>query len=871
MAEILGILCSMAQAVDLANKALSAISKLYRDVRDAPQKIKDIEISIKHITIIVVKLEGYLSDEAHVTPSAIAPISNLEGLASILLDLRHQIEELNAILTKISPRQGENVWRRTRRVVSGLEKEKEIGDRTQRLERLQISLTLWYHHNLAISSQQHFVALADIGMKVDEITLLINQQYQTPIRYSLGKISIDDGTSYHELDRYTDTIRHSAECTCSFSRRPSARNYIFGPVQYFNKQRQHHGEGCPLFHSTNSLHTWGARLRLPWFASYRLKAEIVQTRSTFSFSIMPMISIVRIVDETTSVAFMALRDASREIGLLGEKSLSSDYSSPDFPTDQDTLLRVNNVLGQLYRTLRLAFTHGKASGKDELKSGRTLLHELVLMTIRIRPLPETVFVFLKSITDLLVLHGVDTNSRAFEPGRSSESQTALEFNLESCRVTPFWDPAAPSLDRLLSSYGCEAAPAVLNSEFSSWAIELLPRNIDLALDMECSSLSFAIINRDISRVREHIRNGYHASYDEETPFSPLCYAISWPEALEALLDAGADPSSAIHCAIACGNKPIVEVLLERGSRLFVGAEHVPGHWYHFNGDSVLAYAISNAISQSLLPVLIDRVALSRKLLKELVIKSLPEHMLKRANLNGFYHSDSLLDAFAPAITFHLRRQRIEFPAWLGAGKRASVYHGDAMNLLVAEKLYSVGFHDVDREDLWHATPLFLLCLNSLAMHFEFADLVHWYIRHGALVRGFVGTGGYHHLHAVAYSFDSSLFLGAFRDNWDRKNVEAISHISTMTGQPPRDICSCFCSPLGCMPSTVLIREHAAHFQAYQTQQIWSNPWQKRLQLLENWVKRTAASEHVMEIYANAARVEIFDRLGMAHTCCRCQK
>jgi hypothetical protein len=107
--------------------------------------------------------------------------------------------------------------------------------------------------------------------------------------------------------------------------------------------------------------------------------------------------------------------------------------------------------------------------------------------------------------------------------------------------------------------------------------------------------------------------------------------------MDILLTAGADPSSAIHCAICYEDDVAVKMLLERGSSLFTPqTESTIGFWgktYSFH-NSILSYALWNGrkrrnFHHKILALVVEALTLSRRRLMKLARKHILIPTLRR--------------------------------------------------------------------------------------------------------------------------------------------------------------------------------------------------------------------------------------------------
>lgn len=403
-------------------------------------------------------------------------------------------------------------------------------------------------------------------------------------------------------------------------------------------------------------------------------------------------------------------------------------------------------------------------------------------------------------------------------------------------------------------------------------------------DYGCSPLSLAVIRRDLSTMKRILSQ--HCSLDgiHGDPHSPLSFSVGWPEGMRYLLEAGADPSTAIHPAVFFGDEEAVEILLEYDCAIYrdyTVQYPVQSAWHSpFEGDarrapvdSVLEYSLwsylySNGWDRcpkisnmpSIRKRIIDYIAESRKKLGELARSKLPRSEWGKLGCDG----DVVVDQTAASIVKRLQQLGVAITRRMLSGRYKTVYHMRYLDSATAEFLYEAGFQDFDVEDEHGCTPLLLCCTGML--HKESLDsgdpLPSWYLEHGVSLHTPVSIGKTTHLHLLARRY--RYYLRRYHpsnENFPRL-AETFRHLASLVNLTSPDDCRCLCSSLGCLPSTILLK--AQSIRKNNTKPL---DWDSKYVYLHALFLGNIPHEQLRQIHAAAARLEIFERLDMTHTCC----
>jgi hypothetical protein len=110
---------------------------------------------------------------------------------------------------------------------------------------------------------------------------------------------------------------------------------------------------------------------------------------------------------------------------------------------------------------------------------------------------------------------------------------------------------------------------------------------------------------------------------------------------------------------------------------------------------------------------------------------------------------------------------------------------------------------------------------------------------------------------------TALHLLAFCIPYSHENrLELMLKLNDICDPTSTDLCDCYCSSYGCMP----IHMQWKRCNRINYQDSWG--WGRRQKESNQWVEVCRLRPITQEVYfAELCRLELFERLGMAHTCC----
>ena len=342
------------------------------------------------------------------------------------------------------------------------------------------------------------------------------------------------------------------------------------------------------------------------------------------------------------------------------------------------------------------------------------------------------------------------------------------------------------------------------------------------------------MQRDQYEVERLIRNGHNVNDTISPPFSPLCVAIGWNTGINILLKAGADPSTAVHCAIFYEDEVALQSLLDSGSCLEVTA-YKSDEWkcalWGFNdfAHSLLSFALwqqrtqRNTRHAATTILTLQSLAISRQKLMDLAKQYISVSELKRCGWTDPFKNALVSDAVATALATSIREKKIDIPPALWPSTRQSVYHDEWMTATAAEELFLAGFNQIDLPDEVGRTPLLVNAHFEEHNILERCTCLYWFLHHGPEHVVFPHLNGKSVAHVLAANLGRCWYPKNPEDNiWTRSQKDLrrkakaclpalLDRIFSLSASSQRDNCQCFCSHSGCLPVHALLNHMKNHF------------------------------------------------------------
>ena len=343
--------------------------------------------------------------------------------------------------------------------------------------------------------------------------------------------------------------------------------------------------------------------------------------------------------------------------------------------------------------------------------------------------------------------------------------------------------------------------------------------------------------------------------------TPQHLAVTWPVGLKHLIQAQSDVNAKdhhgrrpIHLAIALEAYESIDLLLEADCAL------AP----YIEGETVLHLALkSNSLSSNLRRgAILEAIAKAyinrHKRLRELARSVLSLEQAQRLRVaEGF-----LCESTTVLIREEISACGVHVPPELDLGAE-SVYevadlHSDCrMAPETASILWEGGFKDIWSPNEQGLSPMLQ---NWHCANFE---MIQWFIDKGVSPdqQHRDGRFGALHLYAKRVNYPGAYFGGRV------ENVPTspllIPHLHNLEAN--RDDCRCLCSPAGCSPVTVVVKNYQEYYAGHETFEIFSS-WVKKTSMLTN-------NEALRNTYArDMTQILVFEFLSsrcpdLYHTCC----
>lgn len=342
----------------------------------------------------------------------------------------------------------------------------------------------------------------------------------------------------------------------------------------------------------------------------------------------------------------------------------------------------------------------------------------------------------------------------------------------------------------------------------------------------------AAVQKSLPLLEESIENKTFGRKVGSLP-SVLTFALHWPEGRRLLLAAGADPFESIAFAIQLGYSDALIDLLQKDLPFFYPDDSPHADLFSLWPTRTLRLGLSESAQENSLDSIINHLGQLRERLLALAREHLPYELLKQLCIDAGSRQESVLDCALLRLYRTLISRGVNTPSFLYPGSQRSIYHLSQMVTFIAERLFRAGYRHFDIKDENGIRPVEKACM------IRDLELALWYLNHGAVP----------HESLIWILAASLAFLPWSNDDF--------KEIVSICGYPERDGCRCHCSSKGCLPSTILQKQsRSSPFPPSDFQ--WWFQW---------WVQ-CIPKHSQFEAYKEGCRLEVFERLGMSHTCCK---
>jgi hypothetical protein len=331
----------------------------------------------------------------------------------------------------------------------------------------------------------------------------------------------------------------------------------------------------------------------------------------------------------------------------------------------------------------------------------------------------------------------------------------------------------------------------------------------------------------------------------------LDFALGWADGLQWLLEAGYKPEGTLELSIAVGDIESTRILLEADG--FAIAEH----------PDVL-YAASCSNRPDIHGVVIGVLKKSRKNLRQFALEHLPVY---DEDCTGLFE-EKVLDSRAVETWERLLHMPIPLPPELHPGHLHTIYSAVHCKSQVGylDALYDHGFESIDGiSDSTLISPIQSLMSNYAWVTGNGLAVLKWFIDKQASLE-FIENDSFPNI-LFYFAVAHSEFIRGVISIHSKSTLDSLLSAAAASCSPlTTDSCSCYCSSLGgCLPLHKIWICNP-RLETHEGCKLMTTAVLKST--LENWVQICRLDEAQTKLYyQEMCRLEIFDRLGMAHTCC----
>ncbi|KAI0834656.1 hypothetical protein F5Y06DRAFT_278556 [Hypoxylon sp. FL0890] len=661
--------------------------------------------------------------------------------------------------------------------------------------------------------------------RLDQVVQMLQNQNVTQTtnpatenRMVLGLPSMDDSYKYGSVVRTPSSgvPTKSIFCNC--------------PRTRYRHSTMQHRQDCPCSVSNRKKRNFTLKLGVfrhqiiaTWNIEYSPLAWVRDCR------IYPNLTLRATVDDDAP-AFQAIR----RVG---------DVFSRWSPTVQEIEETLQNCLVDLQQT----FTTGRGWPTDVDELGESLLHH-VLNIARFRLCNENIATLLIQFIYALVQMGVAMNDIGIEG-------TPLQVLVSTLRRNyPITVGTYMVVNKLIDM------DASIDPETATPLEPVLLLDIpDLYEHFACTEFLHHILHRSESDVIRLLRRDPSLLYDRtQDGQTPLHLVAKWPKGLSILIDfAGEAIHSIINItdqsgytsfeyAVMLGEPMSVRLLLNAGASIETDV---------FNH---LGYGESTARRETIICTIVESIILQRRALSDLAWRRLPSEVIDKLALD-----DDLLDHKAFDVAKALRQHRVPVPVIYDTLRPGSVYNWRGVNVGIAQKLFDVGFHQIDT-DVGGYTPFMTLECFSPMSFADYLELLCWFEDRGSDLHATLPVVAHHTatsnaegmvpvypaIHKISYDLGTN---PPFREI----PTQLLSRFSKLLRDEYKDPCLCYCTTKGCTSASKYGLGVSEYFS-------------------DVFVKISKSVRFVGEAISSCdghraalafLRVTTFEMLGMKHTCC----
>ncbi|EFR05043.1 hypothetical protein MGYG_08048 [Nannizzia gypsea CBS 118893] len=702
-----------------------------------------------------------------------------------------------------------------------------------------------------------------------DLTRQIGREEQRPIPPSPASQVPMEVPVYRENAVYIfSPLPRPCKCRTRLLRSTNRGTWIF----FGYEESRTHENSCPLSGSAKHVRIarWGFK-----FQNKIVELAFGVTIQGWNIHLSPSLKTVVTVRRSESAIFRLFDELPGRCGIeladsfyIAMATISPSYSAIK-GVDVEIIRR---ELKRVYQYLIKPTGSGVCSLTDRDENDRTLFHEIISLVISVAAIYADLSDEIDSLLQLGEYLDVDHNAFAnaierrsdgvgapspslFHFGRDSIANLARTCVSNCChlqgdysylrRLFSFY---APSLENPISELFTQYHRS--NEHTKTSIIDALRRDPWALAYLFTGDLALAVLSRNLERLKEVLVT---ADLDADAfsflQVNVLDLAIGWPEGLRLLSTVWTHGiARTIALALYLENEESLKTLLSFPVALFM------------DSDETL-FVINTMISSNTRSVLIEELRRRRDELADVA-----RNCLSVADQAYFgLRERKVLDTNAYPVYNLLTDGSNPVPSHLNPGTNVSVYNiiatlhdhldSKSTSLMVFECLYElflVGFLDTDETNMveFSLSPLETIYNTPTTKNFHIlVNLSIWFLRMGAspalIGERNILLGIAQKFHCRTLDSDSELI-----------QLKILTQYATSLFSPlESDQCTCYCSSSGCLPLHHLNRESNECIY-HKSQHIFS------------WVQLCGLREDEARLYLEeAVRAELFNALGMGHTCC----
>ena len=413
-------------------------------------------------------------------------------------------------------------------------------------------------------------------------------------------------------------------------------------------------------------------------------------------------------------------------------------------------------------------------------------------------------------------------------------------------------------------------------------------------------MSIAIWHRSEQELDQVLRESPHLINEiNGLANTPLHLAVGWPHGIRTLLQHGAcidatdrDGCTSLYYAIELGILETVSILIEADCLLHIGDRYFTRDLLEYTSsrckdDISVCLSISQEAHTEVLDTVISSLAERRRNLQTR-LAALPI----AAKINpGVFQDDRILDEYAQyaeCVEEDAMRGNDHMPRHASSllPTYRTVYHVVDMTVEVAEKLWQIGFHDVDVPNEYGLTPLMCRRFSHLI---DVLEVSSWLIQKGAklhrlqhrtpvcdanptisamelpLVNSALHHVAYNIGHSATYLVDreESGHAKRLQIELQRLSKEGRLLVGTVLLDVLHNDCICACSSQGCLASTMMLKSSKESLWLASSRRKWF------FVATEYLIDLVGPSDSCPDWLAKELiRYQTFEELELRHTCCK---